>query len=140
MEQRIHIAEVRDMKKSALAALMAEKGIQLSPTTEAALAAEEVAEPEESTEAEEMVESRTKTALLEFREKHNLSQAKVAALLDVFYSTVRRWETGAGQPREPQKSKLEALLALTPEELAERMANLPPTTRTRSKTSGKAKK
>ena len=135
LELKIRIAEVRDMKPSAIKALMLEKGILCADVAEPN-------EPEpvaEETTEEETVESEgtfDKTAFFEFRKKNNLSQGKIAALLGVFYSSIRRWETGEGLPREPQKAKIEALLALTPEQLAERLDNLPLPKRPHAEVSG----
>ena len=111
LEQKIHIAEIRDMKKSDLVKLMSEKGIPVHGIRE-------------TPPAEKETVLFDKNLLIEFRRTHQLSQAKTAALLGVYIASVGRWESGASVPREAQKAKIAALLNLSAEQIAKTVEKL----------------
>ena len=113
LEQKIRLAEIRDMGKRELEELFREKNIAVQADN---------ASSDTTTESPASFEKERLTA---FREAHELSKAQLALLLGVSQFSVGRWESGKGLPREAQKAKITELLALSGKQLQQKLAEFP---------------
>ena len=112
LEQKIRLAEIRDMSKHELEELFKEKEITVQ------------VEKTSSSPATKSPATFDKERLTAFREAHGLSKARLALLLGVSQFSVGRWESGKGEPREAQKTKIMELLALSEEQLQQKLSEL----------------
>lgn len=55
------------------------------------------------------MEKTFKERLIELRERHDLSQRKLAELMEVEQATISRWESGASEARKRQRERLSQL-------------------------------
>lgn len=112
LEQKIRLAEIRDMGKRELEKLFREKNIAVQANN---------ASTDTATESPATFD---KECLTTFREAHGFSKTQLALLLGVSQFSVGRWESGKGEPREAQKIKITELLALSEEQLQQKLVVL----------------
>jgi transcriptional regulator with XRE-family HTH domain len=65
----------------------------------------------------EYLEMDASKAIRRYRKQRNLTQAELAALLEVHQTQIARWETGRSQPRQEYVEKICAALEITVDQL-----------------------